>query len=257
MKRGYYLLLLLFAFALVYAGVDKAGSWHSASNILISIDGVEMTLQDAIVNGSLIGLPKSGASVVFPNPGHNADAVLVSVDGVEKTLQEVINFSNLCGSVAIDSYSQAILSGHYANEIEVVVNGTQFSFQDLIDQGFFCCGSGNYTGCYDDDVYSLDLCGKPIGLLTSCSQPCEDYGKYYCQDKRTPRRDRTCYDTGCSSGSCFSNSYIDSDKYTCSGSNVCVSGSCVNCNNFCVQQCAGGGAIVRAACEEVCKKAYC
>jgi hypothetical protein len=84
-------------------------------------------------------------------------------------------------------------------------------------------------------------------VTTSCgNDSCGSYGPNYCVGN-VVYKNKTCYDRGCSAGSCFSTAIINKTiVQTCSSTQMCKSGSCVaSCSNECTEeglkQCSGDG----------------
>ncbi len=110
------IILIIGIFAIYAVVVDKTKAWHSANDILISMQGFEGSLQQAIDGGYFIGLPKSNQPYTqsIPIPGHDIDKIWVSVDGSEMTLQDAISTTGLSGSFS-SPYVSSINPGHFAN----------------------------------------------------------------------------------------------------------------------------------------------
>ncbi len=85
----------------------------------------------------------------------------------------------------------------------------------------------NYT-CYDSDVYWYDNCSNLEDKKQECgSDYCDSWGSWYCSSSSQRKRDRTCYDKGCSSSSCFNNSFTDYETENCPSGTICSGGSCI------------------------------
>ncbi|MFO7807109.1 MAG: hypothetical protein R6V40_01650 [Candidatus Moraniibacteriota bacterium] len=79
---------------------------------------------------------------------------------------------------------------------------------------------GPHTHFYDNNV-----CGDEV--LEECgSDYCDSWGDWTCQDDNTKERIRTCYNQGCSEGSCYSEGYTDTETSNCPSDQECISGSC-------------------------------
>lgn len=61
------MIILITSGVIIYASVDKSGAWHEANSIQITINGVQMTLQEAIERGLL----SSNASTIQLIDGSN------------------------------------------------------------------------------------------------------------------------------------------------------------------------------------------
>ena len=169
-KRYLYIiagLLTLFAGVFVInAAVNKAKAWHFANDILITIGDFEGSLQQAIDEEYILGLPNltQAYSQLIPNPGHGADVIWVSVDGSETTLQNAISTIGLCGSFSIASYTSVDIpiQSHFASEIEI---SSGKSLQDAIDEGDFCC--------VQDCTCASDTCVGDTCIDSNCGEACE------------------------------------------------------------------------------------
>ena len=146
-KRVVYTIIGLFILVAgiftVYAAVIKERGWHDSDNILITVDGFSMTLQEAINNNVFISGATQSSTTEIPNPGHSANKVWVSVNGVETTLQDAISTIGLCGNSS-NPYIDSTSLGQFANEIEISP-GT--SLQDAINSGEFCCAPNTGSSC--------------------------------------------------------------------------------------------------------------
>ena len=104
------LLILVIGIFIVNAAVSKTKAWHSASNILIKIDGTDRTLQYAINNNLLLGY-NTYASPSTPNLGHDASEIWVSTASGEKTLLSALSTAyGLSKISATTSYSSPFLN---------------------------------------------------------------------------------------------------------------------------------------------------
>ena len=166
-KEVYFILgfiLLITSILVINAFVDKDKAWHSADEILVTVDGFTMTLQEAITDNVFVdGATESQTTEV--NPGHDADEIWVSVDGDEKTLQDALLMPNdLCGNSTTISYSaQSISKYQLANEIEVFINGSEMSIQDAIDKGDFCYTPYLWLAGFHREAFKYDLDGFYTG----------------------------------------------------------------------------------------------
>ena len=166
------LLILFLGIFIINAAVIKTKAWHSANDILVTISGYTMTLQEAIDNNVFIDGATQSYTTEIPDPGHGADKIWVSVDGSEMTLQNAISTIGLCGSSS-HSYTGSINPGHFASEIEVLIDGSYMSLQEAIDSEEFCCvpetcaGLGYNCGIWDDGCGGILDCGT-CGSYASC-----------------------------------------------------------------------------------------
>jgi len=85
------LLILFLGIFTINAIVDKDKPWHNPSEILVTIDGYKMTLQEAIDHDVFIYGATQSYTTEVPNPGHIVDEIWVSVNGNETTLQDAIS----------------------------------------------------------------------------------------------------------------------------------------------------------------------
>ncbi len=73
------------------------------------------------------------------------------------------------------------------------------------------CNSHQYFACFDDDVYWYDSCDNREEKKEDCGEnSCDAFGANYCKEGDVYHQ-RTCYDKGCSEGSCFSNPFEDEE----------------------------------------------
>ncbi len=154
--------IILIAAIGIYAAVNKAKAWHNSNNILVTVDGYTMTLQEAIDYNVFIDGATQSYTTEVSNPGHNVDKIWVSVNGNEMTLQEAISTIGLGGNTSTTSYFSApsILAYHFASEIDVLIDGEEMSLQDAIDQGEFEIIDLNNT------ITAVDTAGT-TGMFTS------------------------------------------------------------------------------------------
>ncbi len=161
-------LILSMVFTLMIIHARLYGTRHSFGNILINLNGKNVTLEEAVKGDYL------GANSDFPPPGfevnttnisfgHNAEEIWVSINGSEMTLADAIETGLLCSlaNSTTTSYSYPRPNpGHYATEIEMDMgDGVTFrTLQYAIDIGFFC---GNYEGY-----------GWKTGNWSECSVSC-------------------------------------------------------------------------------------
>ncbi len=140
-KRYVYITILILAIGIVIAYTSSIPDpGHGGNNVLVSVNGFNMTLQEAIDGGFLVdqGSVPSTSGITSISTGHSSENVWVSVDGDERTLQNAINTIGLCGSGS-SSYSSSISLGHSADDILVSINGDEKTLQAAINSGEFCC----------------------------------------------------------------------------------------------------------------------
>jgi hypothetical protein len=72
-----------------------SGASHNSNEIYISVDGVDMTLQEGIDNRALCGSIDSSYSseIIF---GHRGEEIFINIDGSIMSLQNVINDGEFC-----------------------------------------------------------------------------------------------------------------------------------------------------------------
>jgi len=230
---------------------------HSTSEFKIKIDGVDRTLQYAITYNLLRGLHTYSIPPIILGPGHGPDEIWVSTDTGEKNLDDALStLGELCKSSPTTSYSgptnpsDLSKAYHYASEIEVSL-GT--SFQDAVDSGQFCCtfqtcaslgkacgtwsdGCGGTlycttshasSSCYNNDVYWYNSCGTRQEKKQECGTSyCGSWSSWYRYSGCTYKKDRTCYNKGCSGGSCYNNAYTESKTDKCPNGGICTDGVC-------------------------------
>jgi len=199
-KKSAYLVvgvLILILGALTINGLI-AGTRHSAAtNVLVTISGYTMTLQEAIDNDYLSGVVTPPASMTTSiTTGHTANKIWVSLDGTEMTLQAAINGPGLSGSTSVP-YAGSINPGHLASEIEVDISGVKKTLQQAIDSGDFACVplTCAQTGC---GTHS-DGCGGTL----NCGACCTNY--YTCPN------------------------LIESGEYLYGGDDYFIGGTCTQC----------------------------
>jgi hypothetical protein len=153
-------LIILFSITIftVYALVTATGSGHPYSEILVTINGYNVTLQQAIDNEWLKGINQPTFSTLssIPNPGHSASEVIVAINGYEVTLQDAINQNYFKGTGTISSSSSAPFQGHPATEIEVTVNSVKKSLQDALPEIAYACAANYGQSCPSGDASCIN-----------------------------------------------------------------------------------------------------
>jgi len=183
-KRSIYaiitLLILVIGIFAISAVVVKTKAWHDSDHILITVNGFNMTLQEAIDYNVFVDGATQSYTTEIPNPGHSADEIWVSVDDNETTLQDALSTIGLCGiSSPSSSYISSTDLGQFANEIEIS-SGT--SLQDAIDSGELVSVDGDWTGwsgwshpnAYDDGAggtCSVECGGGTQNRTRTCANP--------------------------------------------------------------------------------------
>ena len=197
--------LLVFIIGIIItinAIVDKTTAWHSANDVLISINNFAMTLQEAIDNEFLVECaqePNQSYTLQPPEPNHQMDRIWISIDGSEMSLQEAISTTSFCGNSITNSYNNDINPGHLASEIEILMNGSEMSLQDAIDTGEFCPTSHAYSSCYNNSEYWYNLCGEREEIIKVCDTSLQIIGDYYCSNNDVYRNytDEICLNNSC------------------------------------------------------------
>lgn len=88
---------------------------------------------------------------------------------------------------------------------------------DYLNRG---CSGG---GCYSD--WDYNSCGNE--KLEDCgSNYCTSWSGWSCSGSSTRERTRTCYNRGCSNGSCYSRPYTDTQTDNCPSGQECSGGVC-------------------------------
>lgn len=131
----------------------------------------------------------------------------------------------------------------YAYDFE----GTKFSIVQTCTTGWKCKDSKTKGYQSTDCSWSS---------LTDCgSNTCNSWGSNYCSSGNVVHN-RTCYDKGCSSGSCYSNSRTETETVqTCQ--NGCSNGACTTCKAD-GQQCSKPGTSGLECCSGLCNsQSYC
>lgn len=130
--------ILLILISFVVSLVLNPG--HDEGEILISVNGYSLTLQDAIDEGFLRDWadPPTQDSVRGTTKNHTSDRILVYVGGSQMPMQEVIDRSlSFCGSSSF-LFDKTINPGHLATEINVSIDDTTMSLQQAISSAIFC-----------------------------------------------------------------------------------------------------------------------
>ncbi|MFW5884841.1 MAG: hypothetical protein ACOCUF_01240 [Patescibacteria group bacterium] len=95
-----------------------------------------------------------------------------------------------------------------------------YGLYDYANKG---CSGGN---CYTD--WDYNTCGNHF--VENCgSDSCDSWGDWDCADGSTRERARTCYNRGCSGGSCYETPYQDTEQIDCEKDGYpgkCLGGSC-------------------------------
>ncbi len=265
-KRGYIILGILI-FLLGISSVNAVVVGHRASEFKIKIDGTDRTLQYAIENNLLRGTHTYTSPSSIPDPGHDAGNIWISTDSGEMTLRDALSGGVELKESSFTQYVSVSAQnlGHLATEI-ILSSGKSFqkSINDgelacipgtCSSLGYECgtwgngcggtincgtcsvgscisgicsCVSHTFSACYNNDLYWYDSCGYREEIKQDCGEDsCGSWGSWYKISTCTYRRDRTCYDRGCSAGSCYANSYTDSGTATCPNGGICTESGCL------------------------------
>ncbi|MBR9701972.1 thrombospondin type-1 domain-containing protein [Candidatus Pacearchaeota archaeon] len=149
-KRLIYIIPILILIGFVFAAYsqDIPNPGHGAEDLLISVNGYTMTLQEAIDNDFLVDNGPSPTSDIYTTQtlsGNSADEIFVSIDGIGRSLQNATNLLSLLSSDTPSSYSSNIAFGHSADEIWVSIEGNEMTLQAAIDDGEFNCVDSSWT----------------------------------------------------------------------------------------------------------------
>ena len=90
------------------------------------------------------------------------------------------------------------------------------------------CISHNSQQCSLNDVYWYNSCGQREDKYQECgSDSCQAWGENYCSNGNVYHQ-RQCAHRGCNNGSCFDNSYTDTELVkTCPAQTTCQNGQCI------------------------------
>jgi hypothetical protein len=172
-KRGCIILglfILIIGIFTIYAEVIEERGWHSADEILITVNSYTMTLQEAINYDVFIKGANTSYTTKIPNPGHNAEEIWIFVKGNEMNLQDAILMTDgLCGKdFPSSSYSGNISLGQFANEIKISFGK---SLQDAINSGELVSINGGWSKWSDWSDCSVE-CGGGTRIRTrTCTNP--------------------------------------------------------------------------------------
>ncbi len=116
--------------------IDSPG--HSADQILITVNGYTMTLQEALDNNFLAegGAVPTHDYTTNLNPGHLGSEIMVVVEEGQMSIQDVIDNDLSFDANEGSFFSNLISFGHGGDKIEVTdINGQKRNFQNLINSG--------------------------------------------------------------------------------------------------------------------------
>ena len=202
------LLILITGIFVVNAVLDLNSPWHSAEEIVITLNGFDITLQQAADEGFLTAGTTSAPDhhyVIAPLlQGHPASSILIEVGGYAMTLQEAIDY-NVLTIGASTSYSTAIVGvGHTLGSLDqIVINvaGDEMTLQTAINNEKFC--NPAYKGECEGDVCinpgtvacdgtCIGTSYKPVGTVCGTNMQCDATGN--CIQACVPQTDTACYD---------------------------------------------------------------
>jgi len=147
-------------------------------------------------------------------------------DYLDRTCRNYHDVNKYCSGGSCFSLS----CNSYTNANKGTVCGTNKECDDY--GNCVGCISHDYSQCYDNDVYWFDSCdNREEKKLPDCgTSSCNSWSDYCKLDIYNLKYDiykkRTCYDKGCSSSACFSNSRIEDEFVQDCGDNDCFLGVC-------------------------------
>ena len=86
-------------------GTTSVSSGHTGDKIWVSVDGSEMSLQDAISTTLCGSTPTTSYNNPKPNPGHYATEIEITIDGSEMSLQDAIDNGEFCRVSGTEGWS--------------------------------------------------------------------------------------------------------------------------------------------------------
>ncbi len=225
-------------------------TYHLASEILISTDSGEMTLQNALLNG--IPLQKSSTTTSYSSTPststyHFATEIEVTVDSVPMSLQEGIDTNagekfvcvpdcscaatTCIGSTCTDTCGQTC-PGTKIPDTCSSLGSTCGTPDDGCGGTLYCTISHASIGCIaieGGDVYWFDSCGNVEELKEDCTTWFETvWGDFYCLTSDTRGRDWTSSRNACVDGTCsFVSSGSGTQSSSCESGTICESGVCI------------------------------
>jgi hypothetical protein len=159
---------LLITLAIIFTGSNIlaiSNPGHSADEILITINDITMTLQEAIDNEFLKDWATQPTQDIYTKimlKGHDANKITISIDG-EKSLQEVVNDSQISFCQDVNSWGlmRRLISniGHFSDKVEVQFKGQPTTLQAMIDNSEFCSYSWEELGDWG-------TCSRTCGIGT-------------------------------------------------------------------------------------------
>lgn len=191
----------------IYAVLTLIDIGHPQEEIIVSIDGCNVTLKDAISNEWLKDLSTSTLlssdcllESQFPKTYHLASEIIITIDIHTLTLQDAIDLNYFEGTGIISSSSTSLPStGHPADEIEITINGTSKILQNALSDIKHTCVANYDEVCPD---------------CPSCDAICINLGKIQCDGSCSGSYELSA--TSCGIG------------MECDGSGYCVlSGECI------------------------------
>jgi hypothetical protein len=230
---------LLITLAIIFTGSNIlaiSNPGHSADEILITINRISMSLQEAIDNEFLkdnIAPPTQDNDYTKTMlKGHDANKITISIDG-EKSLQETIDDTQIsfCQDVNPWDLVRKLISniGHFSDKIDVQFEGQPTTLQAMIDNSEFCSYSwkelGDWSDCSANPYWGSCSVSCGPGTKSCQSTSGTETRTIYCErsDGKTDGiTDIQCTNDGQGPKPDASQSCIKS----CTGSNTCNLGSC-------------------------------
>lgn len=188
-KRVITFYVMVFLICICFTGIiySITNPAHETSEILLTINGYEMTLNESLYYGILqinsSSYPSISSSTMLMyylqdkfssedelielrTPYHKAEEIFINLAGTQMNLQEAIsNKVNLCGGGLVTMSS---VFGH-SGEV-IFVNGS--SIQAKINNCTNLCQSHSTKKCYNSDIYWYDSCGNIEDRAQDCSHDC-------------------------------------------------------------------------------------
>jgi len=219
---GSIIVLLLAGILIVYALVTTTGLGHPYTEIIVSINNCNVTLQSAIDNTYITGLAtptKCLSKSQFPKTYHLASSILIVKDGFTMTLQEAVD-NNVFADGATRSYTtQLPKGGHFANEVEIII-GTRMNLQDAIN-----ANSGGKFSCVNNYGNSCGF-GDPICIIKTGTIDCAGN----CVGAQYEPTTKSCGIKDCDTLDNTCRNYNDVTKY-CDGNGNCADPTCNSYTN--------------------------
>jgi hypothetical protein len=225
---------LLITLAIIFIGSNVlaiSNPGHSADEILITINNIPMTLQEAIDNEFLKDWATQPTQDIYTKTilkWHDANKITISIDG-EKSLQETIDDTQIsfCQDVNPWDLVRKLISnlGHFSDKIDVQFEGQPTTLQAMIDNSEFCSYSwkelGDWSDCSANPYWGSCSVSCGPGTKSCQSTSGTETQTVYCERSDTKNM-------GSNSNFCTESKPDLNQPCTesCSGSNTCNLGSC-------------------------------